>query len=82
MNRPEEVECTVDSVDDSAGRSIVTLDAYDIAYRLGRECTIQTSFGGAEPCLCNSSSTSNLYIILATTTWIIYVQYQNPPHSY
>ena len=51
--RPEQVESTVHSVDDSAGRSNVALGAYDVGSRLGRERTGQTSFGGEEPCLFN-----------------------------
>ncbi len=46
----EQVGCTMHSVDDSVGRSNVALDAYDVGYRLGRECTVRTSFGGEEPC--------------------------------
>ncbi len=54
VRRPEQVECTVHSVDDSMGRSNVALDAYDVGYRLWRECTIQKSFRGEEPyCLIN-----------------------------
>ncbi len=44
VRRPEQEECTVQSVDDSAGRSNMALGAYDFGCHLGREYSIQTSF--------------------------------------
>ncbi len=82
LRRPEQVECTLHSVDDSAGISNLALDVYDVGCSLGRECMIQKSLGGEEPCLFNWWSCFSLYIILATTTWTISVQYRKPPRSY
>ncbi len=82
VRRLEQTEYTVHLVDDSAGRSNVAIDAYDVGCRLGRQCTIQSSFGDEEPCLLNQTTSSNLYTILATATWTISVQCRKPPRSY
>ncbi len=43
--RLEQVECSVDSVDDSSGRSNVALDTCDVGCHLWSEFNIQASFG-------------------------------------